>query len=51
MYNIIQHNINYSFYLQVDVPPKKKSKQSIINPELSNLVKSIKSKTKRSKLM
>ncbi|CAH1716995.1 ESF1 homolog [Aphis gossypii] len=36
---------------KVDVPPKKKSKQSIINPELSNLVKSIKSKTKRSKLM
>ncbi|KAF0746479.1 ESF1, partial [Aphis craccivora] len=35
---------------KVDVPPKKKSKQSIINPELSNLVKSIKSKTKRSKL-
>ncbi|KAE9534928.1 hypothetical protein AGLY_008220 [Aphis glycines] len=32
---------------KVDVPPKKKSKQSIINPELSNLVKSIKSKTKR----
>ncbi|XP_025197717.1 ESF1 homolog [Melanaphis sacchari] len=34
---------------KVDVPPKKKSKQSIINPELSNLVKSIKSKTKRNK--
>ncbi|XP_001948184.2 ESF1 homolog [Acyrthosiphon pisum] len=34
---------------KVDVPPKKKSKQSIINPELSNLVKSIKSKTKHNK--
>lgn len=34
---------------KVDIPPKKKSKQSIINPELSNLVKSIKSKTKHNK--
>jgi hypothetical protein len=34
------------FYFQVDVPPLKKSKPSINNPELFNLVKSVKSKTK-----
>ncbi|VVC41219.1 NUC153 [Cinara cedri] len=35
--------------VDTEVQPKKKLKQSIINPELSNLVKSIKSKTKHTK--